>query len=227
MEYPEIREFVKTIDNVTWVKPKIPFNKVIKQYGYPVISKEVSRNVGDVQKLGENCWAIKCFTKERGIYSLEKWSYLIDAPFKISNRCCDIMKKNPLRKIKLKPFIGSLACESRQRKTQYLKTGCNAFNNKNPVSNPLGFWTEQNILEYIREFDILYSPIYGNIIKSDNKLVTTGEPRTGCMFCAFGVHLESEPNKFQRMKQSHPKQYDYCINKLGLREVLDYIGVKY
>jgi hypothetical protein len=29
------------------------------------------------------------------------------------------------------------------------------------------------------------------------------------------------------MKETHPKQYDYCINKLGLGEVLDYIGVKY
>ena len=29
------------------------------------------------------------------------------------------------------------------------------------------------------------------------------------------------------MAKTHPKQYDYCINKLGLGEVLDYIGVDY
>ena len=47
------------------------------------------------------------------------------------------------------------------------------------------------------------------------------------MFCMFGAHLEKEPNRFQRLKETHPKQYDYCINKLGLGEVLDYINVKY
>jgi len=50
------------------------------------------------------------------------------------------------------------------------------------------------------------------------------------MFCMFGVHLEKEPNRFQRMKEAHPKQYDYCMrekNGLGLAKVLDFIDVKY
>lgn len=59
---------------------------------------------------------------------------------------------------------------------------------------------------------------------------TTGVSRTGCMFCAFGAHLESCPNRFQQMQVSHPKQYDYCMRPvdqggLGMAEVLDYIGV--
>ena len=40
LEYPELREFVKTIDNVTWLRPKENFKKVVQKYGYPVISKE-------------------------------------------------------------------------------------------------------------------------------------------------------------------------------------------
>ena len=47
LEYPEIREFVKTFDNVTWLKPKMNFRKVIEKYGYPFISKEVSGVVYD------------------------------------------------------------------------------------------------------------------------------------------------------------------------------------
>ena len=39
LEYPELREFVKTIQNVTWLKPEMNFRKVIEKYGYPVISK--------------------------------------------------------------------------------------------------------------------------------------------------------------------------------------------
>ena len=75
----------------------------------------------------------------------------------------------------------------------------------------------------------------------ETKLYTTGCDRTGCIFCAFGVHLQKEPNNFQRLKETHPKQYEYCINGgetvdgkwqpskegLGLGKVLDYIGVKY
>ena len=47
------------------------------------------------------------------------------------------------------------------------------------------------------------------------------------MFCMFGVHTEKSPNKFELMKQTHPKVYDYCINQLGCGKVLDFLGVKY
>jgi 3'-phosphoadenosine 5'-phosphosulfate sulfotransferase (PAPS reductase)/FAD synthetase len=42
LEYPEIQKFAKSFDNVTVVRPKMSFVDVIKNYGYPVISKEVS-----------------------------------------------------------------------------------------------------------------------------------------------------------------------------------------
>jgi len=54
-----------------------------------------------------------------------------------------------------------------------------------------------------------------------------GYSRTGCMCCMFGVHLEDGENRFQKMKKTHPKQYNYCINKLGCGKVLDFIGIKY
>lgn len=50
LEYPEIREFVKTFDNVTWVKPKMNFRKVIETYGYPMISKETSKALDSTRK---------------------------------------------------------------------------------------------------------------------------------------------------------------------------------
>ena len=74
--------------------------------------------------------------------------------------------------------------------------------------------------------------MYGDVVEESDMLGnknyrTTGEQRTGCMFCMFGCHLEKEPNRFQRMKYTHPKQYKYCMEKLKLKEVLDYINVKY
>jgi 3'-phosphoadenosine 5'-phosphosulfate sulfotransferase (PAPS reductase)/FAD synthetase len=191
---------------------------------------------------------------------------MLDAPFEVSNSCCRIMKKVPTKKYERetgrKPFLGMLADESIKRKTAWMKTGCNAFDLDRPQSQPMAFWTEQDILHYIKKFDIPYCPVYGDIVvkppdgvdadqiniidylgcyEEDDVLTTTGRDRTGCIFCMFGCHLEKEPNRFQRLKETHPRQYEYCIkggemvdgkwqpNKegLGLGKVLDYVGVKY
>jgi 3'-phosphoadenosine 5'-phosphosulfate sulfotransferase (PAPS reductase)/FAD synthetase len=149
----------------------------------------------------------------------KKWQYLIDAPFKISDFCCDIMKKNPFKRFEkdtgLEPYLGLMASDNRMRKMSYLRLGCNSFEGWTQ-SNPLGFWLEEDVWDYIKTFNVPYSPIYD-----------IGYNNTGCMFCMFGIHLEDEPNRFQKMKLTHPKIYSYCMNKLGIKEVLEYINVKY
>ena len=65
----------------------------------------------------------------------------------------------------------------------------------------------------------------------NGKYYTTGENRTGCIFCGFGCHLENEPNRFQRLKKTHPKLWKYCMKEwndggLGMKKVLDYVNVK-
>ncbi len=230
LEYPEIKEFVKTIDNVVTLRPKMNFSDVIKNYGYPVVSKQISRFLRDLQNpttkneatrnlrlTGLNRKGVMCPSQKLS----KKWRYLVEAPFKCSERCCDIIKKEPFHRYtkttKKYPMIGVMAGESRMRTKMYLINGCNVFNSKtNNMSMPIAFWTEQDIWEYIKKYNIPYSSIYD-----------MGERRTGCMFCMFGVHLEEEPNRFQRMKLSHPKQYNYCMENLGLKTCLDYIGVSY
>jgi len=227
LEYPEIVEFVNTTENVRPLRPKTPFNQVIRKYGYPLISKEQS------QFIHQYTTAKSEKTKEtrlngnkygRGKIS-EKWKYLLKAPFKISDQCCDIMKKKPAKAYEKETgnyaFIGKIAEESSKRIQDYLKTGCNAFDNKRPVSNPLGFWTEKDIWDYLKIYNVPYSKIYD-----------MGYDRTGCMFCMYGVHLEKGENRFQRMQRTHPKQHEYCMKEstkggLGLAKVLDYINVPY
>ena len=241
LEYPEIVKFVKDIPNVRILKPELTFKQVIDQKGYPVISKSVANTVRLARK---NIEEGKDTLRVRQIKGLEvgskfnkgKWEFLLDAPFKISDECCNEMKKKPFKKYEKEtgkvPFIGTLAVESQQREAVYLKTGCNAFDSKKPKSTPLGFWTEQDILQYIFENNLTICSVYGDIVEESDMLGNknyraTGEQRTGCMFCMFGCHLEKEPNRFQRMKYTHPKQYKYCMEKLNLKEVLDYINVKY
>ena len=82
---------------------------------------------------------------------------------------------------------------------------------------------------------------YLGCYEPEDTLETTGCDRTGCIFCMFGCNSEKDPNRFQRLKETHPRQYEYCIgggemvdgkwqpskDGLGLGKVLDYIGVKY
>lgn len=209
---------------------------------------------------------------EKSIFNKEKYLPLVYLPVPISHYCCQVMKKSPLRnyqrKTKCVPFLGTLAEESRIRQQAWIRHGCNAFDSKKPTSQPLSFWTEQDILQYIVEYgedivklrrdfffefnrlsigqpDMLLangrtvneelelnysSPIaavYGEIVATDTdgneyapnpmmcagcKLKTTGADRTGCIYCAFGFHLEKGETRFQRLARTHPRQYEYCMS---------------
>ena len=252
LEYPEIQKFAMSQKNVVTVRPKMRFDEVLKKYGYPVISKRVAgyaytaRRNPDSQRarwLRGDDW-----TK---FVAGGKYTYLIDAPFSVSARCCDVMKKAPAKAFQKEtgrmPMTGSMACESVSRANVWMKNGCNGFDMKSPISSPMSFWTEQDVLHYIKKYDVPYCSVYGDIREKSAKrsktdeLETTGCNRSGCIFCAFGCQREAEPTRFQRLKETHPRQYKYCINGgemidgkwqpnkegLGLGFVLDYIGVKY
>lgn len=271
LEYPEIQQFVREIKagkydcfnpDVEIVRPEMRFDEVIRKYGYPVASKEVAGYVREAKHSKSE--KLRTMRRQRFMgeyrrpdgqlseYNCPKWGFLLDAPFEVSDKCCAVMKKNPINKYAKqtgrKGIIGTMANESRFRKQSWIRYGCNMYEGGKQLSRPLSFWTEQDILHYIKQFNVPYCPVYGDIqvkrspdaidgqinlidylgdYEPEDTLETTGCTRTGCMFCMFGCHLEKAPNRFQRMKETHPKQYAYCMDKLGLREVLEYIGVPY
>lgn len=261
LEYPELQTFVRDIkkrwytcfnSDVVILRPEMSFDEVIKKYGYPVVSKETSRTVqygkraikkginGTHYALDKLRGEAKTPEGRKSPYNCEKWEFLLDAPFDVSAQCCDVMKKKPAKfyekRTERKPILGTLASESRLRHQQWVRYGCNAYQGK-LKSAPLSFWTENDILEYLVKYNVPYCSVYGEIKQSiEGKYYTTG-----CAFCMFGCHLEKSPNRFQRMKETHPRQYAYCINGgeenegkwqpskdgLGLGKVLDFIGVAY
>ncbi len=250
LEYPEIREFVKATPNVTIIKPEMNFKKVIQTYGYPLLSKEASSNIhyarkakerGDMARYDHCVNGNRVSPKTGENYKFMPLSTLalqvLNSEIPTSNRCCDIMKKTPFKKYQkengVRPILATMACESRLRYEAWLKHGCNAFDGKDPKSQPMSFWIEQDVLEYITRYNVPYCPVYGDIIKNnDGNLQTTGCERTGCMFCMYGCHKEKTPNRFQRMKETHPAIYHYCMRPmseggLGLDEVLTFIGVEH
>lgn len=247
LEYPEIQRFAMSQPNVTTVRPEKRFDEVIKEYGYPVVSKEVSdvirgarnslRKGVDSKRLQKVRGLLLNKNGEKSAYNCQKYEYLLDAPFKISEQCCNVMKKKPTKVYEKetgrKPFIGTMAQESRLRQTSWFQNGCNAFEKGRPTSKPLSFWTEQDVLEYIVTFNLPYASIYGEILQDENgKYYTTGAKRTGCMFCMFGMSQDGCPNRFEKMKETHPRQYSYCMKSveeggLGLSKVLDFMGERY
>lgn len=248
LEYPEVREFALSRENVIRLKPEMNFRKVIETYGYPLISKDVAKRVWEYHnaeskgRLEKSC-AYKEFngiskmpSGNKSFFNKEKWKFLTEADFSISHKCCDIMKKKPVKQYEKEtgrmPITGTMACESRNRKTVWLRNGCNAYDSKHPISQPMSFWTEQDVLRYIKENNLSYTSVYGDIVEDENgNLKPTGCNRTGCVFCAFGAHLEKEPNRFQRLKQTHPQLWEYCMKDwddggLGMKNVLEQINVK-
>lgn len=242
LEYPEIQRFVKSFDNVTILRPKMRFDEVIKNFGYPIISKDVAQAVFDSRTQatlnGVDVRETKLYNrgfnpeseyaKKYPSFCRVKYDHLFDMPFKVSHRCCDVMKKKPTKEYEKltgkTPMLATMASESRLRQTKWLKFGCNAFEQNRPTSQPMSFWTEQDILQYIKQNNLPIASVYGDIVYTENaeqqrmfddateRLKTTGCDRTGCIFCGFGCHLDNKtPTRFQWLKETHPRQYEYCI----------------
>lgn len=263
-QYPELRSFVKTFDNVDIIKPKMNFFEVCSKYGFPLISKEVANAVYDVKsaiRKGNpapkyrmdkfNGTKINKKTGKKSQYNFPKWKFLLDSPFDISHMCCNIMKKNPVKRYEKQtgrvPILAMMAEESKLREQSWLKTGCNAFDAKRPSSNPMSFWTEQDVLLYIKENNLPICSVYGDIITDDEewgqmqfsdygysdfeiknpRLHCTGCQRTGCVLCGFGAHMPDD-KRFLLLKESHPKMYQFLDiasnNGYTMQEAIDWIN---
>lgn len=153
---------------------------------------------------------------------------------------------------KVHPFLGLRAEESARRRSAYLRTGCNSFDMRmvyneetggydevkvaRPVSKPISIWTSQDILQYCVNNHIVPAKPYGTIYSIGNapgqltffddisckKLGCTGDKRTGCIFCPVGCHLDNFA-KFKNIKSYNHKLYDYCMEELGERKLLEKI----
>jgi 3'-phosphoadenosine 5'-phosphosulfate sulfotransferase (PAPS reductase)/FAD synthetase len=220
LEYPETVRFVKEQDNVTVVHPDRRFDDVVREDGWPVVSKLVSNLVEQVRSGKDYLKTV----------IPECWRVLLEAPFKISPRCCKSLKIGPMKEYqketKRRPVVGVMATDSYQRTWSYARSGgsCNIFADGRAKSMPLMFWTCQDILWYVRSRKLEISPVYGDVVETKyGNLQTTGCERTGCIFCCFGLHLEGRPGRFEMLAETHPGHHRHIMEKLGLREILGWL----
>lgn len=239
LEFPEVRSVVLSTPNVVLRRPEMSYREVIEKHGWPVVSKTAAHALRALQNPHEGNENTRRLyltgVKKNGQVSrhfllAKKWHHLIHAPFKISDECCNVMKKNVAvafeKESGLKPIVGTLAADSRNRLAKVLRYGCNAFDCGTPRSAPMSFWTDQDVLQYIRRFDLPIATVYGDIVERDGRLITTGEQRTGCVWCMFGADRRGPDGlcRFQRLALTHPKIWHGVVEKMGVRRVAEVVG---
>ena len=242
-----------------WTKARI-----IQEYGFPVISKEKAAKIEHLQNPTPNNATIRhaIITGETGEYGgyqkhskmklPQKWLDLFGGyenenedvhykvpPFKVSSQCCYYLKEKPsddwAKEHNSYPYLGLMASEGGRREKALMLHGCNYFGKGTIRSAPFATFTRQDILQLALDLNVHVPEIYGTIERHGNgELYTTGAQRTGCDMCGFGIHIEQRPHRFDRLRETNPKAWEYWMyhvcrdedgSEYGWGRVLDYIGV--
>lgn len=225
---------------------------VLQEFGFPVISKDTAKKIQFLQNPTEKNKnvrnAILTGEKTDGSFSqrlklAQKWIELfgnVNTDIKVSDKCCLYLKEKPCedwaKENNSVPFVGLMASEGGRREKALKINGCNYWGKKTIRSCPFAIFTRQDLLQLAIELNVSVPEIYGKIERDDNgNLYTTGEQRTGCSICGFGIQLEKRPHRFDRLHDRNIKEWDFWMNRCcvdektgeryGWGRVLSYIGV--
>lgn len=257
LEDKTVQAVHKQLKNMVFLKPYKSKVQVIREHGYPVISKEKAGKIQMLQRPTEKNATVRhaIMTGETGAYGGYrkgtkmklplKWLKLFagpendkygtnyqTAPFKVSPDCCYYMKEKPAddwaKENGLKPYMGLMASEGGQREKALIKNGCNYYGKTVTRSCPFAIFQRQDILQLAIDLNVPVPEIYGEIIgDSEGNLRTTKAQRTGCTMCGFGIHIEQRPHRFDRLRQTNYKEWHFWMYEMGWGEVLNYIGVSW
>ena len=161
------------------------------------------------------------------------------APFKVSSKCCYYLKEKPCsdwaKEHNCVPYLGLMASEGGRREKSLMLNGCNYFGKGTIRSAPFAIFNRQDLLQLALDLKVPVPEIYGSILKDeDGHLYTSGEQRTGCSMCGFGIQLEKRPHRFDRLRERNYKEWDFWMNRCcfdengtpyGWGKVLDYLGI--
>ncbi len=256
LEDGSIQRIHRGLDNMVILQPYKTKVQVIREFGYPVISKLKARKIEHLQKpdnpkqtfvkalMTGEMGAQGKFGHSRKLKLPDKWIALFGglyqkyrpdiyckaAPFKVSDRCCWWMKEKPAEDFRkqggLAPYMGLMASEGGQRELGLLKNGCNYYGKTITRSCPFAIFTRTDLLQLALDLHVPVPEIYGEIKRQlDGTLETTKAKRTGCIMCGFGIHIEKRPHRFDRLRQTSPKEWRFWMYDMGWGKVLDYIGV--
>lgn len=171
--------------------------------------------------------------------------YKAPTNFKVSHKCCYYLKEAPCdnwaKDNNSVPYLGLMASEGGQRADALEEHGCNYFGKSTARSCPFSFFYHSDVVHLACDLGVPIPEIYGKVEISeelneygDHEYKTTGEQRTGCSMCGFGIQMETRPHRFDRLYERNPKEWEFWMNacctdqngeKYGWGRVLDYIGI--
>lgn len=210
-ELPEtvyfVNKLIKEGYNIEIVRPNTTAKQVWAEHGFPLISKEICSSIFTIKRNPNGKVAQVRLDPDNKYKLAAKWRYLLTAPYNVSNKCCYYLKERPLLQYGMKnnmfPIIGTMADESLRRKAAYIKAGgCNVFASRRDRthSTPLAIWTEADIWEYIKTYNVPISEAY-----------SVGYNRTGCATCGMGCQFR-EDNRMEILYKRYPKYYKMIMN---------------
>ena len=206
-----IKDFVNKLsinDNrINIIKPTMNIKEMLNNVGYPFKSKEHSYNVSMYQRNGVNKTVEQYLNPDESRKTfgcIKKLLYQFDDEFdlKISNKCCDELKKKPVKKWAKennKPFtiLGLRQSEKGIR----ANSGCLSFRNKTLYSfNPLFPINDEWCDWFITEYNINICDIYKEPYNFK---------RTGCKGCPYNIDLQEELEILEKFFPNERKQCEY------------------
>lgn len=188
-----VKWFSENIQKVEIIKPEISFNSVLKKYGKPAISKIKSRNIGVYQNCIEKgidpltTASCKVLLGVGSNFSLaSKHFNILNSGIKISQKCCEYMKKKPFEKYYLENNIDGFITgirieEGGARAFAYSScTQIKKIKGKEIIHKmPLFDWSKKDVDDYLSERNFQISDAYTKY----------GFDRTGCIGCPFAQNL--------------------------------------
>lgn len=231
--------------NIIDVKPIKSKYHVIRDIGYPLFSKEISRKINVIQNptsknvIYRNA-ILNGITADGRVTTITKLPNKYIKMFnsgcfdecKISDKCCYYLKEKPMndfyKQYSCLPFLGLNGGESHRRFLSLSRNGCNYYNGAKSRSAPFAIFNKSDIIHLALDLGVKIPEIYGDIKCINGEYITTGCSRTGCDICGFGIQFEkTRPHRFDRLYIEEPKKWDFWINKMGYGDIFDKIGFQY
>lgn len=193
---------------------------VIKEFGFPVLSKEIANKISFLQRPSEDNKTVRhaIITGETGEYGgnrsntrmklSQRWLELfggyenknesvnyLKPDFLVSDKCCYYLKEKPCdnwaKENNSVPYLGLMASEGGRRQKSLMINGCNYFGASTIRSAPFAIFSRQDLLRLALDLHVPVPEVYGTIEKdSDGNFYTTKAQRTGCSMCGFGIQME-------------------------------------
>lgn len=212
IEYNAIVDFVRDRqredDRFVMIQPSKNIKKTLETVGYPFKNKKHSKKVDQYQRRGNLTDYLKEYVegvgrKEGSKYvcpSKLRYQFTDQCKLRISNRCCDELKKKPVSKY-VKETGRSVIITGMMREEGGARDHIECVHFKNgkiTKFHPLAKVTHEWEKWFIDEYNIPLCKLYYEPYNFD---------RTGCKGCPFALHLEKD---LAIMQKYFPSEYAQC-----------------